>query len=104
MPGYFSFDTLISSSLIKATYVLGMLCITLGSIAFIGITAYNQVNAPPALQDALLTATVVRVIAGGAALLLGNLLWRVVCETWILLFSMHGQLVAIKDELRARPH
>jgi|SRR2546423_1290438 len=103
MPGYFNFDKLISSSLIKVTYVIGMLCITAGGLAVIGVSVYNYTAAPPALEQVVMTATIYQVVVALAALTLGDLLWRVVCETWILLFSMHEQLASIKRELINRP-
>ncbi|PYS94309.1 MAG: hypothetical protein DMF64_01595 [Acidobacteria bacterium] len=100
---YFNFDKLISSSLIKLTYTLGMMALTIFGVGIIGYAIYTYANTPPALQNLQLTITVYQSAIGIGALVLGNLIWRVLCETWILLFSMHDQLIAIRDELRARP-
>jgi hypothetical protein len=100
---YFNFDKLISSSLIKLTYTLGMMAITIFGIGIIGYAIYTYANTPTALQNLQLTVTVYQIAIGLAALVLGNLIWRVLCETWILLFSMHDQLIAIREELHTRP-
>ncbi len=53
----------------------------------------------------------VLIIAGGsfyetsipiccAIIILGNLLWRMICETWILMFQIHDRLVSIDWSLR----
>ncbi len=80
-----------------------MLFITAAALAVIIYAAYNYSNTPPALQRAVLPGTVYQNVIAVAALTLGNLLWRVLCETWILLFSMHEQLTSIKRELINRP-
>lgn len=103
MPGYFTFESMISSSLIKVTYVIGMLFITIGSLAYAGIGIYNYANAPEGLRQALDNALIGHAVFGFAGLVLGNLVWRVLCETWILLFSLHDHIVAIDKALRERP-
>jgi len=95
MPGYFSFHKLVSTSIIKATYVIGTVLITfwgLGMIGF-GIAALAQ----PDIRELrmLVGQPIVFVVTGAITLVFGNLLWRLLCEGWILLFSMHELLAAI---------
>ncbi len=102
MPGYFNFDKMISTTLIKATYAVGMILITLGSLAYAALGVYNYSNAPAALRQSLEMVALGHLVFGFAAIILGNLVWRVLCETWILLFSMHDHLSAVHRELLDR--
>jgi len=72
-----------SSTLIKIIYVLGMLSVTIaGIVMVVGAARYINYNPLP-------------FFIGIAIIILGNLIWRILCEGWILLFSMHEQLVTI---------
>jgi hypothetical protein len=40
-------------------------------------------------------------VAGGVGILLvGNLVWRVFCEIWIVLFNIHARLVSLDEKTR----
>jgi len=96
MAGYFSFHRLVSTSIIKATYVIGTVLITfwgLGAIGF-GIASLAQPDVLE-LRMLVLGQPVAAVVTGAITLVFGNLLWRLLCEGWILLFSMHELLAAI---------
>jgi hypothetical protein len=83
---YFSFRQMVSNSIIKILYFCGAIIICILSLVAVvrGVTA---------------TETNVRDVLGGAALLfVGNLLWRVVCEGLILMFSIHEVLVSIEHQ------
>ena len=89
--GFFSFRTMISTTLIKIIYVLGMIGLTIFGIVMIGQatqSGYGSVN------NALLI--------GIAVIVLGNMLWRLICEWWILLFSMYDILGSIEKELKRK--
>lgn len=75
---YFKFESLISPSLIRISYLIGMLMIT-----YIGYKI--------AINSQSLT--------GAAILLFGNLLWRIVCEGLIIFFRIHESLVSIDKKL-----
>ena len=75
---YFSFKTLISTSLIQVSYLAVMIMIT-GAGCFI----MYKGNA----------------LIGAAILIFGNLLWRIVCEGSIILFGIHDSLVSIDKKL-----
>jgi hypothetical protein len=94
--GYFSFRKMISTSLIKFLYVLGAIIITLtGLVPLFGglfASAYGGRDAGPAGALGLLFSLV--------WITVGNLLWRILCESWILLFSVHEVLVGIHNTLR----
>jgi len=96
MAGYFSFHKLVSTSIIKATYVIGMVLITLWGLAAIGF-AIAALAQPDNLELRAIVASqpLGAVVLGAIALVFGNLLWRLLCEGWILLFSIHELLAAI---------
>jgi len=77
---------MISPVLIKIIYVIGIILI-------IGSTA---------LYVRQFTSGAERVLYGFSAVLIGNLLWRLVCESLILLFSMHELLSSIEHETRGK--
>jgi len=82
---FFSFRKMFSLTLIKIIYVLGMLSVTIsGIVMVIGSASYINNNPVPFL-------------IGIAIIILGNLIWRILCEGWILLFSVHEQLVNIAE-------
>lgn len=72
--GFLSFRKMVSVELIRGLYILGAM----------GVTAFG-----------------VTVILGGQffggllVILVGNILWRLICEAGILLFSIHETLISI---------
>ena len=85
MERYFSFTEMISTSIIKGLHNIGCLAITLGGIAavFTGFFGSYRVKFEV-------------VMIGFAVLIFGNLLWRLICEAWILFFRIHESLVSIE--------
>ena len=79
---YFSFRWMVSPTLIKIMYFVGVVVITLGPVLNLarGLT--------PSTFGVLLVA-----------LVLGNVIWRVICEALILAFSIHEILASIEDKL-----
>ena len=98
MPGYFSFQKLITPRFVKFIYVVGLLAITVGGI---GLGVWAGLG----LRSATLPTRVgVYYIAiGTGALILGNLVWRVLCEIWIVLFNIHNLLGSVESEIRHVP-
>jgi len=76
--GYFKFKLLISSSLIQVIYFVGMLIVTFGSVFIL----FER-----------------NTLGGLAALIFGNLLWRIICESSIIFFRVHDLLVLIDKKL-----
>lgn len=72
---YFSFKKIISSLLIKLLHLIGLLSITIYGF-------YQIFNGE--LVQGLLT------------ILVGNLIWRILCEGMIIIFSIHERLVSIE--------
>jgi len=76
---FLSFRKMVSMSLLKFLYIIVAVGITIGG-----------------------AITLLRggVWQGLIAIVIGNLIWRVVCELWILLFSIHKTLVSIEENLK----
>jgi len=93
MSGYFSFQRLITTSVVKAIYALGFLILTAGGVTLI-------VWAGLGLNDANISRQLGwRYIAIGAgALVIGNLAWRIICEFWMVLFNINDHLASIDDD------
>jgi Domain of unknown function (DUF4282) len=93
MLGYFSFQKYITGPFVKAIYFLGFLALTAGGIGLAGWAAMR-----------LYEASIPRelgwyyVASGAGILLVGNLVWRVFCEIWIVLFNIHARLVSLDQK------
>ena len=88
MGRYFSFDRMITPGFVKAVYFIGFLAITIAGIA-LAVWAGMQLN------DAIISRSLGwRYVAYGVGLLVvGNIVWRVFCELWMVLFGIHSELV-----------
>lgn len=98
MPGYFSFQKLITPHFVKFIYVLGFMVLT---AAGIGLAIWAGLG----LRSATLpTRMGVYYIASGAGIaIVGNLAWRVLCEIWIVIFNIHALLGSIAEEASHEP-
>jgi hypothetical protein len=94
MGRYFSFEKFITSSFVKVVYALGFLCFTVGGIALATWSGLRLRNASISRELGWRY-----VVIGVSALILGNIVWRVFCELWIVLFNMHAELVGIGRSL-----
>jgi hypothetical protein len=102
--GFFSFRRMISPSLIKILYVAGALVITLGGILYIG-TGLDHSQIPVGRGYVPLIGyggaqTALILLAGLAIIVGGNLFWRILCESWIVLFSIHETLISMDENSR----
>lgn len=92
--GYFSFERMITPAFAKVIYFLGFIALTAGGVA-LAVWAGMQLN----------DATIARslgwryVAAGVAAVVLGNIVWRVFCELWVVLFGIHAELISVRYAL-----
>jgi hypothetical protein len=83
MGAFFGFRTMVSTLLVKIVYVLGVLVLTIGGIGSLFLGGERS-------------------LFGLLALVVGNLLWRLVCESAIVLFSIHELVGSIeKSEQQA---
>jgi len=85
--GYFSFNKMITVSLIKIIYTVVTIAITISGILMIN-------KGMGANGDDL------NIISGISTIIAGNLVWRLFCEFWILFFSLHETTVSILNELK----
>ena len=94
MGAYFSFERMITTSFVKVVYFLGFLLITGAGVGLI-VWAGLQLN------DATIDRSLGwRYVAQGAAILIvGNVVWRVACELWVVLFGIHDELVSLRYAL-----
>jgi Domain of unknown function (DUF4282) len=90
MADYFSFQKLITTRFVKAIYFVGFLALIAGGLGLIGWAGMR-------LHDANISRDLGwrYVAVGAAAVLVGNLAWRILCEFWIVLFNIHSHLAAI---------
>ena len=94
MGAYFSFERMITTTFVKVVYFLGFLLLTAGGVALI-VWAGLQLN--EATIDRVLGW---RYLATGAAILtIGNIVWRVFCELWVVLFGIHDELFSVRHAL-----
>jgi hypothetical protein len=88
-----SFDKLIATKVMKFVYFVGLLGIALfGLVTVFGSLAAMRMSFSTGLGTMLLA------VVGTA---LGLLVWRVMCELWLLGFNMYDRLGEIRDRLDA---
>ena len=94
MGGYFSFERMITTTFVKVIYFLGFVALTAAGVA-LAIWAGMQLN------DATISRTLGwRYVAiGVAAVVVGNIVWRVFCELWVVLFEIHSELTSVRYAL-----
>lgn len=91
MSAYFSFERMITPSFVKVVYFLGFLALT---GAGIGLAVWAGLQLNEATIDRNLGW---RYVALGAGLLIaGNIVWRVICELWVVLFGIHDGIVSLR--------
>ena len=92
--GYFSFERMITTTFVKELYFLGFIAITVAGIA-LAVWAGMKLNDAAIARDLGWRY----VVAGVAMAILGNVVWRVFCELWVVLFGIHSELVSIRYAL-----
>jgi hypothetical protein len=94
MGGFFSFQRLFSADFIRLLYFAGMIVITLSGIFMIlGMAKGLGFDIP-------VVARIPEKVQGAFLLVLGNLVWRILCEGWIVLFVIHEKLADIESNTR----
>jgi rubredoxin len=96
---FLMFRFLVTTHIIQVVYIAGAWVITIGGLLQIGAVAYAiyENGYESALREGRETL-ILWVVAGVLGLIIGNLFWRLICELWILFFSMHDQLVSINKK------
>ncbi len=99
--GFFSFRTMISPIAIKIIYVLGMLGLTSGGIVMILMSLdLMGLGAEKLNIFSRQTHFNKQILIGIALIVFGNLVWRFLCESWILLFRIRDILGSIERQLK----
>jgi hypothetical protein len=93
--GFFSFRKMISPTLIKILYVLGMVVITAYGV-YVTWQAWDVVVRFGQFGD----RQVLSLGTGLVVIVVGNLAWRLICEGAILAFSIHEVLVSIERHMK----
>jgi Ca2+/H+ antiporter len=84
LAGFMNFDKFVAPTLIKIVYWIGIVGVVLGALAMMATAAGRiSYDAGSALGGILLAVI-------GAAV--GVLVWRVICEIWIVLFSINDRM------------
>jgi hypothetical protein len=88
---YLEFRELVTPDLIKFMYFAGALLLTISSLwTILSPDTFNK--RLPTSADPMFAAV--------GVLIIGNLLWRMLCEAAILLFSIHERLVSLDDAVQ----
>jgi len=91
-----SFDKLIATKVMKFVYFVGLIGIALaGIVTFLGSFAAMRLSFVTGLGTMMLA------VIGTA---LGVLLWRVMCELWLLGFNIYDRLGEIRDRVSPPTH
>ncbi len=86
MGEFFRFKKMISLTLIKVLYVIGVVVLTIaGLIIMFGGARYGE--------------GALAFIYGLGVIVLGNLVWRLICEAGILLFALYDEVKSINEKL-----
>ena len=91
----FKFDKFIAPTLIKIVYWIGLGLILLGTLAGIAGTSYFSSYMGGSSFN--LGGALIALIIGA----FGVLMWRVVCELWIVTFSINERLGTLVDLKKA---
>ena len=94
MGAYFSFERMITTTFVKVLYFLGFMALTVAGVAL-------AVWAGMKLNDATIARSLgwCYVALGVAVVVAGNIVWRVFCELWVVLFGIHSELVSVRHGL-----
>ena len=83
MQDFFKFRMMVSTIIIEIFYIIGFLVLTIGGIVFLFQGKQG-------------------ILIGLGAIIIGNLVWRVLCESWIVLFSIHDILDSIDKTFKEK--
>jgi hypothetical protein len=86
LESFLSFRTLITPTMVKVLYVAGVLFVTLAGM----FSIFTRESTPQSQ------------LVGIIIIVLGNILWRVICEGMILFYSIHDILASMEREQRRR--
>ena len=102
MAGFFSFHQLVSTTIVKAVYVFGLVLISFLALAEIVMGTWSIIDGQMGSSPHIGLSSPLLIATGIVILTLGNLIWRLTCEAWILMFSMHELLALIARSVTVR--
>lgn len=89
LSGFFSFDTFLFPRIVRLVYILGLVLIGLSLIG--GLLGGLAVLFAETVTGLVMIVTTLI----GAAL--GAIVWRLIVELWLVIFSINDNLKAIRD-------
>jgi hypothetical protein len=98
MAGYFSFDRLITPTIVKIVHFLGFLILSAAGITLIVWAGLRLHDASIAREQGWRYVAI-----GAAAVVVGNLAWRVICEFWMVIFNINDQLALLDQDAIVNP-
>jgi hypothetical protein len=113
MMDFFAFRKMISTSMIKVVFVLGVVSILIGAINIYGqaskisesVAEMKKENPNPREHEAFVIEMKESQVSSMKMyavlmLIIGPILWRVMCETAIIFFVMNESLTDVRKELQ----
>lgn len=97
---FIGFRKLVSGTIIKIIYATGVFALIVVGLLTIAYPFLVDLTGMTELQTSL--SPTIYILTGLLILTVGNLLWRLICEGWILLFSIHEILASIESKLKER--
>ncbi|MHB1787633.1 MAG: DUF4282 domain-containing protein [Acidimicrobiales bacterium] len=97
---FLSFRAMVTSSVIKVLYTLGAVAITITSIV-----VFIMSFIPPSCDSygyCTSRGGGMFVLISVLVLIFGNLWWRLICEWFIIFFSIHDRVRSIEEQLVGR--
>jgi hypothetical protein len=101
---FFAFRMMVTPSLIRLVYVIGVVLITVGAVALplFGTPTMVCQGPPDALVCESIPGALVSGLLGGILLfIIGQLYWRVVMELLMVIFGIHESVRAIEARDRS---
>ncbi len=95
--GFFSFNTMIAPTVIKALYFLGTIGLSVRGVLLV-VLAFEG-----GWERGTTGGPLISVLTGVGLITVGNVLWRLFCETGIVLFQIGDSLRSVERLLSWRP-
>ncbi|MDR0469813.1 MAG: DUF4282 domain-containing protein [Peptococcaceae bacterium] len=96
MDDFFSFRKMVTPMLIKVIYILGEIGIIIGCISgIVAVRSYSRMLGGRGVNFGA-------VLGGLLVIAISSLFWRVVCESLIVLFSLHSELAKFHSDYITR--
>ena len=89
MKDFFNFRTMISIYVLRVLYILGAVFLTIFGL----VTIFSSVGDLIGFGGG-------RVLAGLGIIILGNVIWRVASEIYMVLFGIHKMMLGIEENMK----